>query len=136
MYRNVSVPCSLPAFACALQVQDLLKGESDEDGKGGRALAVQDINAPAEYVWDRILDFGTYNTMVSGVGVFFSSVKLFFGCPWSGCTSQRAEFYRKADRDIYTYITYGTRVFVPICFVFGHLLVVGFLTIDGAVPGT
>lgn len=42
----------------------MLKGESDEDGKGGRALAVQDINAPAEYVWDRILDFGTYNKMV------------------------------------------------------------------------
>lgn len=47
------------------QVQDLLKGESDEDGgKGGRALAVQDVNAPPEYVWDRILDFGNYNKMV------------------------------------------------------------------------
>lgn len=51
----------------------MLKGESDEDGKGGRALAVQDINAPAEYVWDRILDFGTYNKMV---GFFFYSVLL------------------------------------------------------------
>lgn len=49
-----------------LQVQDMLKGETDEDGgKGGRALAVQDINAPAEYVWDRILDFGNYNKMAS-----------------------------------------------------------------------
>lgn len=46
-------------------MQDLLKGESDEDGgKGGRALAVQDVNAPPEYVWDRILDFGNYNKMV------------------------------------------------------------------------
>lgn len=43
----------------------MLKGETDEDGgKGGRALAVQDVNAPAEYVWDRILDFGSYNKMV------------------------------------------------------------------------
>ncbi|CAM9689553.1 unnamed protein product [Scytosiphon promiscuus] len=49
-------------------VQDMLKGETDEDGgKGGRALAVQDINAPAEYVWDRILDFGNYNKMVPKV---------------------------------------------------------------------
>ena len=48
----------------------MLKGESDEDGKGGRALAVQDVNAPAEYVWDRILDFGTYDKMV-GVFLFF-----------------------------------------------------------------
>lgn len=48
------------------KVQDLLKEEgADEDGgKGGRALAVQDVNAPAEYVWDRILDFGNYNKMV------------------------------------------------------------------------
>lgn len=46
-------------------MQDLLKGESDEDGgKGGRALAVQDVNAPPEYIWDRILDFGNYNKMV------------------------------------------------------------------------
>ncbi|CAN0288180.1 unnamed protein product [Ascophyllum nodosum] len=49
-------------------VQDLLKGESDADGgKGGRALAVQDVNAPAEYVWDRILDFGNYKKMVPKV---------------------------------------------------------------------
>eukprot|EP00752_Nemacystus_decipiens_P006252 g5639.t1 len=49
-------------------VQDMLKGETDEDGgKGGRALAVQDVNAPAEYVWDRILDFGNYNKMVPKV---------------------------------------------------------------------
>lgn len=49
------------------QVQDLLKGADDEEGKGGRALAVQDVHAPAEYVWDRILDFGKYDKMV---GVF------------------------------------------------------------------
>lgn len=43
----------------------MMKGETDEDGgKGGRALAVQDVNAPVEYVWDRILDFGKYNKMV------------------------------------------------------------------------
>lgn len=47
----------------------MLKGETDEDGgKGGRALAVQDINAPAEYVWDRILDFNNYNKMVRTEG--------------------------------------------------------------------
>lgn len=47
-----------------MQVQDLLKGGEDDEGKAGRALAVQDVNAPAEYIWDRILDFGTYNKMV------------------------------------------------------------------------
>lgn len=52
---------------CCHQVQDLLKGDSDADGgKGGRALAVQDVNAPAEYVWDRILDFPSYKKMVGG----------------------------------------------------------------------
>ena len=57
-----------PCILCFEQVQDLLKGESDADGgKGGRALAVQDVNAPAEYVWDRILDFGNYKKMARKV---------------------------------------------------------------------
>ena len=73
----------------------MLKGESDEDGKGGRALAVQDVNAPAEYVWDRILDFGTYDKMV-GVFLFFFLIKV-FDSRVPG-TNTRAEVYRKTDR--------------------------------------
>jgi len=36
-------------------------------GKGGRALAVQDIAASPEIVWSRILAFKDYPTMVNGV---------------------------------------------------------------------
>eukprot|EP00953_Heterococcus_sp_UTEX-ZZ885_P031788 16641-Heterococcus_DN1.PRE.1 len=36
------------------------------DGQG-RALAVQDVHAPPEYVWDRILDFENYPKMVPKV---------------------------------------------------------------------
>jgi hypothetical protein len=36
-------------------------------GGGGRALAVQDVHAPPEYVWDRILDFPNYKNMVPKV---------------------------------------------------------------------
>lgn len=65
------------------QVQDMLKGETDEDGgKGGRALAVQDVNAPAEYVWDRILDFGNYNKMVSYAGGDFLLLLLYANERW------------------------------------------------------
>ena len=31
---------------------------------GGRGLVVQDINAPSDVVWDRILDYDNYNKMV------------------------------------------------------------------------
>ena len=36
-------------------------------GKGGRAMAVQDVAASVETVWERILAFGDYPTMVAGV---------------------------------------------------------------------
>lgn len=68
----------------------MLKGETDEDGgKGGRALAVQDINAPAEYVWDRILDFDNYNKMASSLSLFFLSFVIYFvlSVCLSGCLS-------------------------------------------------
>ena len=38
-----------------------------EGGKGGRAMAVQDVAATVETVWDRILAFGDYPKMVAGV---------------------------------------------------------------------
>ncbi|CAM9736516.1 unnamed protein product [Choristocarpus tenellus] len=49
-------------------VEDMLKGKNSEDGgKAGRALAVQDVDAPPEYVWDRIKDFNNYKNMVPKV---------------------------------------------------------------------
>ena len=38
-----------------------------EGGKGGRAMAVQDVAATVETVWDHILAFGDYPKMVAGV---------------------------------------------------------------------
>ena len=40
-----------------------------ESGKGGRALAVQDVAASPETVWNRILAFPEYPKMVTGVQV-------------------------------------------------------------------
>jgi hypothetical protein len=36
-------------------------------GKGGRAMAVQDVGGTPEVVWGRILDFRSYPKMVNGV---------------------------------------------------------------------
>lgn len=36
----------------------------DGSGKGGRGLVVQDVDAPTDVVWDRILDFDKYDKMV------------------------------------------------------------------------
>ena len=36
-------------------------------GTGGRAVAVQDIHAPTDVVWGRILDYNAYPDMVDGV---------------------------------------------------------------------
>ncbi|CAM9273230.1 unnamed protein product [Phaeothamnion confervicola] len=49
------------------QVQDQLKVAG-----GGRAIAVQDVHAPPEYVWDRILDFPAYPKMVPKVAACYN----------------------------------------------------------------
>ncbi|CAM9117588.1 unnamed protein product [Chrysoparadoxa australica] len=50
---------------------DLDKGnmvqEKIQVGRQGRAIAVQDVHAPPEYVWDRILDFNNYKNMAPKV---------------------------------------------------------------------
>ena len=40
---------------------------TSKDGKGGRALAVQDVAASPDTVWNRILAFPEYPKMVTGV---------------------------------------------------------------------
>jgi carbon monoxide dehydrogenase subunit G len=57
-----------------LSAADLIlldKGETvmkqSEAGLGGRGMAVQDIAAPTDVVWDRILDFDGYPKMIANV---------------------------------------------------------------------
>ncbi|KAG5188008.1 hypothetical protein JKP88DRAFT_347956 [Tribonema minus] len=45
----------------------LVQQSFKKGGGAGRALAVQDLHAPPDYVWDRILDFGNYPKMVPKV---------------------------------------------------------------------
>eukprot|EP00612_Vaucheria_litorea_P007026 CAMPEP_0171474022 /NCGR_PEP_ID=MMETSP0946-20130122/2187_1 /TAXON_ID=109269 /ORGANISM="Vaucheria litorea, Strain CCMP2940" /LENGTH=317 /DNA_ID=CAMNT_0012003893 /DNA_START=15 /DNA_END=968 /DNA_ORIENTATION=- len=45
----------------------LLQQSLKSGGGAGRALAIQDLHAPPEYVWDRILDFQNYPKMVPKV---------------------------------------------------------------------
>ena len=47
----------------------VMRQVSAEGGKGGRALAVQDVAATPETVWNRILAFPDYPKMVTGVQV-------------------------------------------------------------------
>jgi len=50
------------------QLQDLLAGKTVlqqlVQGGGGRAIVIQDVHAPSDIVWDRILDFSGYPKMV------------------------------------------------------------------------
>lgn len=50
-------------------IEKLRKGEAVKQqlsaGSGGRGLVVQDVHAPPEVVWGRILDFPAYTRMVS-----------------------------------------------------------------------
>lgn len=47
--------------------QTVMRQVLGADGKGGRALAVQDVAATADTVWSRILAFPEYPKMVAGV---------------------------------------------------------------------
>jgi hypothetical protein len=62
-------PPKLTLSAAELHV--LQKGEpvlkQSEAGLGGRGIAVQDIAAPSDVVWDRILDFDRYPKMIDDV---------------------------------------------------------------------
>mmetsp|Transcript_2937 Transcript_2937/g.5068 ORF Transcript_2937/g.5068 Transcript_2937/m.5068 type:complete len:229 (-) Transcript_2937:175-861(-) len=53
------------------QKDALLAGKNVKEqllqGDGGRAMVIQDVHAPPTVVWDRILDFGSYNRMVPKV---------------------------------------------------------------------
>ncbi len=62
-------PASPPAVMLEpAQLRDLERGRSvlvqTEGRSGGRGAAIQDIEAPVEGVWDRILDFADYPRMV------------------------------------------------------------------------
>ena len=45
----------------------VMRQVTSKDGKGGRALAVQDVAASPDTVWNRILAFPEYPKMVTGV---------------------------------------------------------------------
>jgi len=53
------------------QLSDLLAGKLVKEqllqGGGGRAMVIQDVHAPCDVVWDRILDFRSYPKMVPKV---------------------------------------------------------------------
>ena len=49
--------------------QTVMRQVTTADGKGGRALAVQDVAASSDTVWSRILAFPEYPKMVAGVQV-------------------------------------------------------------------
>lgn len=48
-------------------VKKQLESSGKGEGKGGRGIAVQDIAAPTDVVWGRILDFKRYPKMVDNV---------------------------------------------------------------------
>ena len=47
--------------------QTVRKQTKDEDGTGGRGIAVQDVHATPEVIWSRIIDFPKYPDWVDGV---------------------------------------------------------------------
>lgn len=76
-HRGLLTPYTAGPFAMKLDKSDedtLKKGnpvmkqieaDSSEDSQGGKAICVQDVNAPKKAVWNQILDFDNYTSKVN-----------------------------------------------------------------------